>query len=216
MGPLVLKDLLLQKKYLTVMILYLLFASLFITMNGKGADFSFSFIAFPLIYLLGTTSMAHDETAYRYLAILPVKRWKIVAVKYLTVCLYFFLIMTFYGLVGVILNLLPFLPGFPPLTLESLFLVFAGILVFFGVNYPVLFWFGPIKARWINFILFFLFFFLMNAATESPEIMDRVNDVLNGLDRFPGGGVAFFTLFAVLLYLLSALLSIRLFLKRDL
>lgn len=216
MGPLVLKDLLLQKKYLTVMILYLLFASFFITMNGKGTEFSFPFFAFPLIYLLGTTSMAHDETAYRYLAILPVKRWKIVAVKYLTVCLYFFLIMTFYGLVGVILNLLPFLPGFPPITLESLFLVFAGTLFFFGVNYPVLFWFGSIKARWINFILFFLFFFLMNAATESPEIMDRVNDVLNGLDRFPGGGVAFFTLFAVLLYLLSALLSIRLFLKRDL
>lgn len=183
---LILKDILIQKKTLAFIGLYIL---LFIfAFQSIGAD-AFAAITIAVTYQLVATASNHEEKAGSDIVLnsLPLSRKEIVVSKYLSVIVYGLMAVLGYMAFSLILSLIPISVNIAPITLESLAVAFAGIMVMNSIYYPIYFRVGYIKARIVTFILFFVFFFgvmsLLGAMSnnESNAMFHAVTSPLNGM-----------------------------------
>ena len=185
---LILKDLLIQKKTLGFLGLYIIIFSIAFQSVGSGA---FTGIVIAVTYQLVVTASSLEEKAGSDIILnsLPISRGKIVAAKYLSVILYGLMAVLGYVIYSSILSLVPISVSVPSITPESLAAAFAGIMVMNSIYYPVYFKTGFIRARIISFILFFAFFFglmtLFEAASgkSSNAIFQPIAEFFNSVDK---------------------------------
>jgi len=215
---LILKDLLIQKKTLGFLGLYIIIFSIAFQSVGSGA---FTGIVIAVTYQLVVTASSLEEKAGSDIILnsLPISRGKIVAAKYLSVILYGLMAVLGYVIYSSILSLVPISVSVPPITPESLAATFAGIMVMNSIYYPVYFKTGFIRARIISFILFFAFFFglmtLFEAASgkSSNAIFQAIAEFFNSVDKTQ---FSLMIIGGALLFMLASFgLSVKLYKGRE-
>lgn len=215
---LILKDLLIQKKTLGFLGLYIIIFSIAFQSVGSGA---FTGIVIAVTYQLVVTASSLEEKAGSDIILnsLPISRGKIVAAKYLSVILYGLMAVLGYVIYSSILSLVPISVSVPPITPESLAAAFAGIMVMNSIYYPVYFKTGFIRARIISFILFFAFFFglmtLFEAASgkSSNAIFQPIAEFFNSVDKTQ---FSLMIIGGALLFMLASFgLSVKLYKGRE-
>lgn len=215
---LILKDLLIQKKTLGFLGLYIIIFSIAFQSVGSGA---FTGIVIAVTYQLVVTASSLEEKAGSDIILnsLPISRGKIVAAKYLSVILYGLMAVLGYVIYSSILSLVPISVSVPPITPESLAAAFAGIMVMNSIYYPVYFKTGFIRARIISFILFFAFFFglmtLFEAASgkSSNAIFQAIAEFFNSVDKTQ---FSLMIIGGALLFMLASFgLSVKLYKGRE-
>jgi len=174
---LVVKDLLIQKKYVLFAFVYM-FILIFAFQNMKA--FFFTSAAIGFVYILLTTSCAYDEKnkADTMINSLPVKRCHVVTAKYVSVYVFLAMATLGYLLFSVLLGVIDFPVEIYPLTVDSFIAGFVAVSIMTGLFLPVYFKFGFTKSRIVNFVLFFGFFFAVPLIMES--IQELGVDILNG------------------------------------
>jgi hypothetical protein len=215
---LILKDLLIQKKTLGFLGLYIIIFSIAFQSVGSGA---FTGIVIAVTYQLVVTASSLEEKAGSDIILnsLPISRGKIVAAKYLSVILYGLMAVLGYVIYSSILSLVPISVSVPSITPESLAAAFAGIMVMNSIYYPVYFKTGFIRARIISFILFFAFFFglmtLFEAASgkSSNAIFQAIAEFFNSVDKTQ---FSLMIIGGALLFMLASFgLSVKLYKGRE-
>jgi len=215
---LILKDLLIQKKTLGFLGLYIIIFSIAFQSVGSGA---FTGIVIAVTYQLVVTASSLEEKAGSDIILnsLPISRGKIVAAKYLSVILYGLMAVLGYVIYSSILSLVPISVSVPSITPESLAAAFAGIMVMNSIYYPVYFKTGFIRARIISFILFFAFFFglmtLFEAASgkSSNAIFQPIAEFFNSVDKTQ---FSLMIIGGALLFMLASFgLSVKLYKGRE-
>lgn len=215
---LILKDLLIQKKTLGFLGLYIIIFSIAFQSVGSGA---FTGIVIAVTYQLVVTASSLEEKSGSDIILnsLPISRGKIVAAKYLSVILYGLMAVLGYVIYSSILSLVPISVSVPSITPESLAAAFAGIMVMNSIYYPVYFKTGFIRARIISFILFFAFFFglmtLFEAASgkSSNAIFQAIAEFFNSVDKTQ---FSLMIIGGALLFMLASFgLSVKLYKGRE-
>ena len=186
MFNLILKDLLVQKKTLPFLGLYIIVFMFAFQSIGTGA---FAGITIAITYQMVASASNYDEKANSDIIMnsMPLDRKAIVLSKYLSVILYFALATLGYMAFSIILSIIPIPINIPTITQENLVVAFLGVMVMNSIYYPVYFKMGNIKARIVSFILFFGAFFGV------ISMLDLINDsqnyqILNTISTFFNNG----------------------------
>jgi ABC-2 type transport system permease protein len=155
---LILKDILIQKKTLAFIGLYIIFFMYAFQSIGAGA---FSAIIIAVTYQMVASACNHEHKSNSDIVMnsLPLTRKSLVLSKYLSIIIYASLATLGYMAFYVILQLVPISINIQPVTLESLAAALVGVILMNGIYYPVYFSLGYTKAQIVSFLLFFVFFF---------------------------------------------------------
>jgi ABC-type transport system involved in multi-copper enzyme maturation permease subunit len=154
---LILKDILIQKKSLAYIALYVVIFS--IAFQGTGMD-TFIVIAVAVTYQMVATACAYEDKAGSDIMwnSMPIKRRNIVLSKYLSVLVYTIIAALVYMVFTILINLTAIPMSVAPITLPGLAAVFISTILMNDVYFPVYFKFGYMRARVISIILFFVLF----------------------------------------------------------
>lgn len=215
---LILKDILVQKKTLAFLLLYIIFFMFAFQNIGTGA---FSAIVIAVTYLMVSTVSSLEDKANSDIVMnsLPLTRKTIVLSKYLSILIYALLAILGYMAFSLILTFARLPISAPPITLESLGAALTGVMIMNGIYYPVYFKMGYTKAKIVSFLLFFLFFFgtmtLVKEITRgmpSEQLQSIIGHLSQGLDL-----QSFLILVGVsfIFLILSFALSVKLYYSRE-
>ena len=216
---LVMKDIIVQKKSIAFAVLYIFF---FIVAFQSVGEMTFTCAITAVSYILVMGGFAYDDKnkADIMLNSLPLKRYNIVLAKYISL----FVFMTLGTLVYFILELVLRSTGFSfiktyPITIESFTGAIFAVSIMHSFCLPIIFKFGYTKAKVINFVIFFAFFFGVSQLINYIYAKRNVG--------FAGKAFAFFEnkpdylialaiiAAAALLLLISYMISLRVYKKRE-
>ncbi len=157
MRHLLLKDLLLQKRNLAIVLVYVsLFSFAFSKMNEKQITFGISMIG----YLLLMFSTAWESKGDILWNSLPVPKWKIVGAKYLAGFFYMGIAM---GVVFLFNAVTARLGSSWTAVMASSSNAFPGLLIVIllaGLHWPLYFALGLVKSRYTNIVLYIALFYV--------------------------------------------------------
>lgn len=185
---LILKDILVQKKTLAFLGLYIIFFMFAFQSIGAGA---FSAIVIAVTYQMVATVSNLEDKANSDIVMnsLPLTRKAIVFNKYLSIMVYALLAILGYMAFSLVLTLARIPVNIHPITLESLGAALAGVMLMNGIYYPIYFKMGYAKAKIVSFLLFFLFFFgamtlVQEVARDVPSelLQSIIGHLSKGLD----------------------------------
>lgn len=167
---LILKDLLIQKKTIALLALYIIVFSIAFQNIGGGA---FTAITIAITYQMVAVASSNEEKANSDIIMnsMPITRRTIVLSKYLSVFVYALLAVIGYMALFLISQLINIPLSIAPINLESLGASLLGVMLMNGIYYPVYFKLGYVKARIASFILFFVFFF------GAMQLVDFIREV---------------------------------------
>lgn len=206
MYHLIKKDLLIQKNYLLLSLLMVLAFTIALA-NLEPAGLSLSIFAFNYILVLGAVSQEDRTIGDMLLQSLPIRKSIIVSSRYVSVyvfALYAILInMGFIGLVRLFHLPIPV----TPFSLEGVYWALMSITLFSAISFPLIFKWGYLKAKAVNYFLTFAFAFIFGATPllnryfqgTPPSIQTKVS----------------LTLGLILLLALSYLISLTFYKKRE-
>ena len=216
---LVLKDILIQKKSVLFAIIYIVF--FMCVFHSLGTMMSASaIVAFTYILLMG--AFAHDDKskADTMLNSLPVKRESVVIAKYISLLLFLAIGAAVYIILFNIIQIINLPLKAFPLTLECLVGALFGVSLMNSIYFPVLFKIGYTRAKVLNLILFFAFFFgvpaIVNLFTSNidKEFFDSILSVVNSQsDAVIGFSIV---ALAFLLLIVSYFISVKFYKQREL
>ena len=152
---LMIRDLMVQRKRLWVMVMYcVLFPVLFKSMEQAALVV----VMIASVYMMLLTAFAYDDkyNADGTMASLPIKREMLVMVRYFEVPILAITAVLLYMLATALMA--PWMPGLFP---TQLLLPAAGFLaasLMSGLYMPIIYRFGYVKARIFNLVIFMLFF----------------------------------------------------------
>ncbi|HOV80278.1 MAG TPA: ABC-2 transporter permease [Bacillota bacterium] len=216
MHNLILKDFMLQKKLMLFGFVYILFM---VFALQKIGDSMFAMCVFALSYMMILTSCAYDDKNKTDVMLnsLPLSRTEIVLARYLSAAVFFAVTVVVYMAVVFLLNVAgtPF-KDFSP-TAESFTGAVLTVSLLTGIYFPLYFKMGYIKSRYVNFVLFFGFFFGISAL---GDMLREGNTVLSSLNNFLGNFTdaritACSLIFSVLYLAASFALSLKFYRGRE-
>lgn len=216
MYTLILKDFMLQKKLMLFGFAYILFM---VFALQKIGDSMFAACVFTLSYMMILTSCAYDDKNKTDVMLnsLPLSRTEIVFVRYLSAAVFFTVTVVVYMAVVFLFNTAgtPF-RVFPP-TAESFTGAVLVVSLLTGIYFPLYFKMGYIRSRYVNFILFFGFFFGISAL---GDMLKEGNTRLSSLNDFLGNYtdariMACVLIFSLLLMAASFVLSLKFYRGRE-
>lgn len=218
MFSLVKKDIIVQKKSIAFAVLYIAFFMIALQSIGKMTYMS-AITAFSYILVMGGFAYDDKNNADIMLNSLPVKRYSIVLAKYVSLFVY----MAMGSLIYFILELVLRRTGFPfktyPISIEAFAAAVLAVSIMHSVYFPIVFKLGYTKAKIINFVMFFAFFFgisqLINLiyVNLDSELVRKVTVFFENRSVFFIGSVV--TAAAILLLLISYTISVRVYKKRE-
>lgn len=187
MFNLMIKDLLIQKKYVLYAYIYML-ALIFAFQNLE--TFMFTSVAVGFVYILLTTSCAYDERnkADTMINSLPVKRSHVVTAKYLAVYMFLAMVTLGYWVFSNLLSILELPIEIYPITVDIFIAGLVAVSIMTGLFLPIYFKFGFTKSRVVSLVLFFGFFFavpLIMKALHEWEIAN-LNGSITSMLKFHG------------------------------
>lgn len=165
MYSLVLKDCLIQKKTLIFGVLYFIFFT-FVMQGVELVIFPAALTAF--VYMAVISACAYDDRnkADLMLNSLPLKRSDIVIAKYISVICFIVVGSIMYVAVTTVVSLIGMPVNVYPVTAEGFVGALFGISFINCIYFPFFFKLGYMKSRFINFLLFFTFFFGISGAVK--------------------------------------------------
>lgn len=217
---LVCKDILIQKKTVSILLLYVLLMMFLFQGSGSANSILVGFVT-AITYTMAMTSFAYDEKnkAEIMLNSLPISRWMIVLARYLSLFIFALINVTVFWAATMVTKAMGLFPTVLVLNIETAltFLVSIGLLC--AIYFPIFFKVGYIKAKTFNFILFFMIFIgifglrdFMTARTPSPWLAKSLIFLANQSELYIGLMVVCGTM---LLLTGSYLLSVRFYAKRE-
>jgi len=216
---LIVKDVLVQRKQLAFSFFYILFMT-FVFQKNEIGTFLAAISAFT--YLLVSYSCANEDKNKSDVMInsLPVKRSQVVAMKYLSVIVFFLAGTVAYMLFTSILKNTGINIKIYTLTIDGIIGGFISVSLLTGIYFPVYFKVGYMKSRILSIILFFGTFtgisYLANYIQRiNSNILDKL---LSNFLNSQGNTVIMIILFAiaVIFQIVSYGVSVKIYNNREL
>ena len=219
MFNLVIKDIIVQKKSIAFAVLYIAFFMIALQSIGE-MTFTSAITAFSYILVMGGFAYDDKNKADIMLNSLPLKRYNIVLAKYISL----FVFVAFGSLIYFVFELFLRSTGFSfiktyPITIESFTGAVFAVSIMHSFCLPIIFKFGYTRAKVINFVMFFAFFF--GGSWLINYIYTRMNAGFAGkvfalLENRPDYFIALAIIAAAaLLMLISYMISLRVYKKRE-
>ncbi|MBK1810423.1 ABC-2 transporter permease [Clostridium sp. YIM B02505] len=214
---LVFKDLLIQKKSFLIAILY---GAVFTVTFSNTSNPESIFIAVPSVigYLFVTYACAYDDKNKSEIMLnsLPISRKDIVLSKYLSIVLYAIIGVCIAFIFTTAVKYLKFGNASRFMNLEDVLGAFISITFLCSIYYPVYFKFGYLKSKYLSMFMLLGSFFIPAAIIEFVG-KGNTADIIDYLSKVPEGILkASVILILAVILLASSLLSLRIYLKRDL
>lgn len=212
------KDFMIQKRFVLLGLLYVVFFMFAFQGMGK-AGFSAGIVA--VSYMLINNTLAYDDKnkAELMLNSLPVKRRTIVFAKYISIFAFFGLGVVAYLLVRAGLKLSGVQFSFVPISPEGVLGALFSVTLLNSLHLPLFFKWGYLKSKMVNFVLFFAIFF--GGLTGIDFLKNRsdlawVNGITKAINNLSGLQFTLsFLAFILTIILISVALSLRFYQKRD-
>jgi ABC-2 type transport system permease protein len=215
MLKLIIKDILIQKKVLFLGFLYIIFMVFFFQNQNSDSMFPTGLMAFT--YIMAQTACAYDEKNKTdiLLVSLPIKRYKIVLSRYISVFVFALIGFFEYSILYLITNGLNLPLTVKPVTLAGFAGTVFALSLIHGLYFPLFFRLGYVKTKFFNMLIFFFIFAAIGSA--SYIIKNTVNalfveKILGGPELLLGIGAIFVSL---AMLSISYCLSVRFYKKRD-
>ena len=185
MFNLIIKDILIQKKTLVFMLIYIIVFMFALRSLGSGA---FSGIIIAVTYQLVTTACNQEEKVNSDIILnsMPIRRRDIVLAKYLSIFVYTIAATLCYYVITIILSFTGMQTTFYAITPKNLAGAICATIVMNSLYFPFYFKWGFVKAKIVSFILFFLFFFgiisLLNVIEDAQEMawLQSISNLFTG------------------------------------
>ncbi|WP_139903702.1 ABC-2 transporter permease [Clostridium thermarum] len=185
MFSLIIKDLLLLKKMVVFVVVYMLV--LFFAFKDMPQAALYTGIV-GSTYVLVATSLAYDDKNNSDIVLnsLPLSRSEIVLAKYLQIFLYALVGSSIFTIIVSILKLLNIDTGGIKIGFDTIATAIFSVVLMNSIYFPFFYKLGYIKSKYVNFVLFFTFFFLMQnlvkniVCTENPSLLKAI-DIFRGL-----------------------------------
>ena len=218
MYNLILKDMLIQKKMFIWGFAYILLMTMAFQSTG-GAMFPAGVMA--LTYILAQTACASDDKNKTDIMLnsLPLSRESIVLARYISIFVFATIGIIYYLVVALIINNLAIPFKVTPVTIEGILAALFAVVFINGIYFPIFFKVGYIKARIINFVLFFGVFFGIGAmAGFVKENLDMKygKEIVSWFQGQPDAGIAaLIILIMSVMFWVSYLLSVKFYRARE-
>lgn len=157
MYPLIKKDILIQKKVVTLAIFMMFFFAVTLSSMGPGATIV-GILTVTYMFVLGASAIEDKNKSDIILVSLPIKKQTIVLAKYLSVYVFATYAILLYAIIYFGVQLLH-IPLEMSLTQSGIISTLFIITVFFSISFPLIFKYGYLKAKTPNLILFFILVF---------------------------------------------------------
>ncbi|GED17736.1 ABC-2 transporter permease [Aneurinibacillus migulanus] len=212
---LVKKDLILAKKYLLVMLIFAVVAPIFFYSKLRFSNGSFASFLITVLFmeyiLFNMVSMQEDKYGgSALLCTTPYTRNGVIKAKYLYVLVIFIGCFLLYNLATAIGSSI----GLARLNTYSVGIALLIISVFFGILIPIQTKFGYEKTKYIFFILIFLTPFILPAIIEWYQSTNFNINFSLSLPQTVKVWMPF--VISILIGLISMIISIRIFSKKNL
>lgn len=216
MYHLIKKDLLVQKRALLLALCLLVWFSL--TFSGMGiAGLSLSVLAVTYFLTFGASASDEKNRSDRLLISLPVRKSLIVAAKYVSVYVIVALTLFFVYFIHLVIKFLQLPVDVFPFTLEGAAGSVAASTLYCALSFPLIFKYGYMKSRMVNFILFFLTIggssFFLDWFQENAGLIQKIKEFF--AERSDWETAALFVTPALVIYILSYCLSLSFYRKRE-
>lgn len=215
MFNLILKDILIQKKNVAIVLAYVIGSFFFFSYMPYGI---FTVIIAATVYIISQGAFWIDEknNADFMLNSLPIDRKTLVKAKYLSIYLYYFAASILYVLIYMLNSFLHFVRVTQDVLRPEVFIAgFICAIIISSVNYPAYLKFGITKSRYVMFILFFAIFAL---AGEISKVIEKsfgnAPDLIGASSSLLGMVICVLT--GIVVHYLSYLLSYNLYKNKDL
>lgn len=217
MIQLIIKDLLLQRRMLGLVFLYVvLFSFSFQSMGEFRIIGMITAVGYMLVMMgSGWEEKVNSDVLWNSL---PVAKWKIVGAKYLSLFAYVAVIVPISLLVSSVLTLLGFSFGATNVGLVSVAIGTILVLFMSSLYWPIYFAVGCTKARYWNFAIFFFFFFLSSTVARFvPEKPAWVDPLFAGMSDVAGSTLVATLILGVTVLIIGASfwLSLKIYSKRE-
>lgn len=222
MFNLVLKDVLIQKKYILISMLYPLIFSTMI-FKGTGDTSSTGFIVLPImvayILLMGACGYDDKNKSDIMLNSLPINRIDLVIAKYLSSFVFIFIGISITFVITAALNFSGFLHFDRLMNFQDVLGCTISIVILSSLYFPINFKFGYQKSRYVNMIFFMGVFFLPSillskfikkGSGAAPSFILYLNSQPNWVI------VSFILIIAFIIMMLSLIVSTRIYMNKDL
>ncbi len=218
MISLIIKDIFTLKKTFIFALLYVPF---FMIAFQKMENAMLSAGIVGVTYILVVTACAYDEKSKADILLnsLPVNRFEIVLAKYISILLYAFIAMLEYFFIERLVMVIGIPFSISPVTFESLFGALFAVILMNSIYLPLFFKFGYVKSKIVSFVLFFVFFFGISTVVEIVKNADG-NGIIKGyilkiMSQTDFLTAVQFSLFLILIFLGSILISVKFYNKRE-
>lgn len=218
MFGLVLKDILVQKKYVVFSIFYAIFFSIIFK---STADSSMVFNMIPIIvsYMLIIGACAYDDKNKCELMLnsLPINRTILVISKYISTLIFIFMAIILTFAATTIIDFSGLSHFKRPVNLEDILGPVVAILFFTSLYFPIYFKLGYQKSRYFMIAVFFLLFAIPTTLSKIIPKDSTPPSFIVYLNTQPDFIIALFIVAVMsILFLISIFFSVRFYINKDL
>ncbi|HVJ48561.1 ABC-2 transporter permease [Desulfitobacterium sp.] len=215
---LILKDLILNKKYLGYVLVYGIF--LLIAFQAlPGGQFIAITVGIGYILMINATAYDDKNNFEIILNSLPISRSKIVYAKYLSILLYTALAIVSYLLAAFIIQIFHLAIYVSPLTPLGVINALFTLGLMSGVYYPLYFKIGYLKSNLIRTLVFMLFFFaplFLSGYLQSKPKNPLLRSLLETINSLSSTQLSLIFLFLTMIFIgISLVLSLRFYERRE-
>lgn len=199
------------------LIAFVLYFFLLITLaDNLNSDSRYILIITTIAYFLSSETFIYDDkTKSNYIInSLPIKRSDVVISKYLSIIVYIIVAIISVGLAGALISSTKLISGVNLINLEVIKYVILSSFIIMAINFPIYFKYGFRQAKLLNFIIYFTFFILINAA-QSILSLEPVQSFVTFVEK-NSTVINSLSLVIVLIFtIISMLISIKIYDKKD-
>lgn len=151
------KDILMQKRSLALSFVLMIFFT--VTFSNVGPiGLAIAILAITYQLALGASALEDKNNSDVILISFPIKKEIIVLAKYLSIFVYTIYATIGYSLISLLVKVLP-ISYEVPLTLLSVVIAIAYVMLYFSLTFPLIFRYGYLKSKIPNLIIFFVLVF---------------------------------------------------------
>lgn len=209
------KDILIQKKIIPFLCIFVIIFALNNQINSRGSIY---ILGVTIGYILTIGALAYDETYKGNILInsLPITRKNVVLSKYLAIFFFTAFSLIFLTFMALIFNVI----GISDLTIKyisftDIKIITSTVIILSSIMIPLFLKFGTKLGKFLNFIVFFMFFSISNFIMQNKD--ERL--IKNILDFLMNNNGLALTIIGILtlgcIYVLSMYFSFRIYDNKD-
>ncbi|MEW9095737.1 MAG: ABC-2 transporter permease [Clostridiaceae bacterium] len=214
MFNLIVKDILVQKRSLIAILVYLLICVYSFKSMPSGTMLGLVTVTIVFFYITGSYSYDERNKSHIVLNSLPITRKELIISKYISVIIYNIIalsIMTLFMFSSKILNL-PLTIHF--FTLNDIVNVFITSLLLASFVFPVYSKFGYTKSRVVTFITYFTFFTIVNVLSNISD--KKTINIFSSFLQALSNNTYILLIIALVIYILSMYFCIKIYVNKEL